>query len=93
MDLEKLRFDFSWSAALTSEQVSDMYVSMETHAEIVRNLNVVTLCMTNFYLHLQLQKVESIVNEQIRSSLPVFAQTVPFADAAQISSLRKVPQH
>ena len=51
MDLEKLRFDFSWSAALTSEQVSDMYVSMETHAEIVRNLNVVTLSMTIFNLH------------------------------------------
>eukprot|EP01036_Dinobryon_divergens_P029414 gene29414-38508_t len=57
VDLEKLRFDFSWTAALTSEQ---------------------------------LQKVESIVNEQIRSSLPVFAQTVSFADAAKISSLLRV---
>mmetsp|Transcript_21570 Transcript_21570/g.29691 ORF Transcript_21570/g.29691 Transcript_21570/m.29691 type:complete len:985 (+) Transcript_21570:57-3011(+) len=57
VDLEKLRFDFSWTSALTSEQ---------------------------------LMKVESIVNEQIKKSLPVYSQNVPFADAAQICSLRKV---
>lgn len=30
------------------------------------------------------------MNEQIKKSLPVYSQNVPFADAAQICSLRKV---
>eukprot|EP01038_Epipyxis_sp_PR26KG_P007773 gene7773-10559_t len=57
VDSDKLRFDFSWTGALSPTQVA---------------------------------QVESIVNEQIKAELPVFAQVVPLASATQIHSLRKV---
>ena len=38
----------------------------------------------------QIAQVESIVNDRIRSALPVHAQVVPLAAATQIAALRQV---
>ena len=56
-DENKLRFDFSWGGALTTEQLA---------------------------------AVESIVQEQIKSSIPVQSFVAPLEAAQQISSLRAV---
>lgn len=57
VDAERLRFDFSWTSAMSPEQIA---------------------------------QVESIVNQQIKSELPVHAEVVPLSSAVEIKSLRKV---
>lgn len=57
VDAQRLRFDFSWSEALSAAQVA---------------------------------RIENLVNQQIQSKLPVYAEVVPLADASKIQSLRQV---